>query len=143
MKLRTVVFACLATMALIAPLAAQAAKFAAYEGKDSLQQGQGGTKIVKADVEFWTTGTPPHSYKVLGIISDKRRTGLLYGNAVGSSGIAEMVKKAGGHAAIVLDQNTQVSGAFLSNGVVGIARDRMTQLLVVRYEDVEPPPTRP
>ena len=114
------------------------AKFAAYEGKDAIQEGRGGTKVVKDGVEFWTSGAPPHRYRVLGVISDKRGSGLLSGNAVGSGSVAAMVKDLGGSGVIVADEDSRVTGAVVSNGVVAVARKRTTQLIVVRYEDLEP-----
>ena len=118
---------------------ALAADFAAYDGKDVMRDGTGGTKIVTDGVEVWTTGTPPHHYRILGVLTDKRGTGLLSGSATGGS-VARHIRSLGGDGAIILDRDEQMRGAIISNGVVGIARRATTQLLVVKYED---PPAQP
>jgi len=121
---------------------ALAADFAAYDGKDAVRDGTGGTKIVTDGVEFWTSGTPPHHYRLLGVLTDQRGTGLLSGSATGSS-VARHIRSLGGDAAIILDREDQIRGAIVSNGVVGIARRATTQLLVVKYEDLPAQPTTP
>jgi len=113
-------------------------EFAAYEGPDAVQEGSGGTKVTKNGVDFWMTGAPPRKYRVLGIVSDSRGSGLLSGNALTSPSVAAKVKEVGGDAVVVIGQDSQVRGAFISNGAVSIARTKTTQLLVVRYEDAGP-----
>lgn len=109
--------------------------FAAYEGKDAVREGDGGTKVITDGVEFWTTGTPPHRFRVLGVLTDRRGAGLLSGSATGHS-VAKHIRSLGGDAAIILGRDTQIkSGMLLNNGMVALARRNTTQLLVIKYED--------
>lgn len=110
-------------------------RFATYEGREATVDGQGGTKVSKDGVDFWTTGTPPRKYQILGVLTDTRGGGLLSGVAIGGSGVAAKITALGGNAAIVLDEQSRTAGAIVSNGVVGIARRNTTQLLVVKYLD--------
>jgi len=131
-------FVLLAVIVLSLPGAAFADDFAAYDGKDAVQQGQGGTKLITDGVEFWTSGAPPHRYRVLGVLTDARGAGLLSGSATGSSE-AKHVRRLGGDAAIIMGRDSQVRGIFFSEGFAGIAHRNVTLLLVVKYED-EPTP---
>lgn len=137
----SMVLAALAAQLIWASTPAIAADFAAYDGKDAVREGSGGTKIVTDGVEFWTSGAPPHRYRILGVLTDQRGTGLLSGSATGTS-VARHIRSLGGDGAILLGRDEQVRGAIISNGVVGIARRATTQLLVVKYED-PPGPTAP
>lgn len=126
-------------LSLAAGGAAAASDFASYDGKDAIRDGQGGTKITTESVEFWTSGSPPHRYRILGVLTDSRGSGLLSGSVTGS-GVAKHVRALGGDAAIILSQDSQVRGAIISSGVVGVARRNTTQLLIVKYEDASPSP---
>ncbi|MFL5297806.1 MAG: hypothetical protein ACJ798_15635 [Phenylobacterium sp.] len=123
--------------ALLACSQAVAADFAAYDGKDAVREGEGGTKVVTDGIEFWTSGAPPHRYRILGVLTDQRGTGLLSGSATGNS-VAKHIRSLGGDGAIVLGRDEHVRGAVISNGMVGILRRATTQLLVVKYEDGPP-----
>lgn len=118
--------------------------FQAYEGPDAVQVGSGGTKVQGNGIDFWTTGTPPRRYRILGILVDSRGMGLLGGSPVNSKAFAGRVKEVGGDGVVVMGQDVAVRGAFVSNGVVGLARQQTTRFLVVRYEPAEteaaPPP---
>lgn len=130
----------LAVMAglLMAGSAVAAPKFAAYEGSDAIVQGQGGTRITKDGVDFWTSGAPPHRYQILGVLTDQRGSGLFSGDVVGSSGVVARVKELGGSAVIVGATDASVTGAMVISGNVALARSRTTQLLVVKYLDEAP-----
>lgn len=113
--------------------------FAPYEGKDAVVDGQGGTKVAADGVDFWTLGTPPHRYQVLGVITDTRGSGLFSGEAIGNPGIAKRVKSLGGDAVIVMGRDTQVSGGMVNPyGQMMLARRNTTQMLVVKYLDAQP-----
>jgi hypothetical protein len=129
-----VLLGCAAVVATSTPAIA-GAKFAAYEGRDAVQEGRGGTKVTEDGVDFWTTGTPPRKFQVLGVITDKRGTGLMHGKAVGSAKLAAKIIELGGNGAIVLGEDSQVKGAIVSGGTVMVARRDITQLLVVKYLD--------
>lgn len=110
-------------------------KFAAYEGRDTVQEGQGGTRVEAHGVDFWTTGAPPRRYEILGVLSDTRGAGPLHGEAVGSKRVAAQIRERGGQAAILLDQDSQVRGGVVAGGAVMLARRNTTKLLVIRYVD--------
>jgi len=100
----------LALLAAVSGPASAGKKFMAYEGRDAIHDGVGGTKVTTDGIDFWTTGTPPHRFQVLGIIDDKRGSGLVAGKAVGAHSIAKMIRDAGGNAALVSDQSRAVTG---------------------------------
>lgn len=81
-------------------------RFEIYEARESIVEGQGGSRIEKDCVDFWTMGDPPRRYQIIGIIRDNCGTGPLNGNAIGSSGIAKKVREVGGDAVVPLDQNS-------------------------------------
>ena len=85
-------------------------RFSTYEGPDAVQTGTGGAKITKDGVDFWTDGTPPRKYQILGFLTDTRQDKLLSGHAIGSSGLAKRVREAGGDALIVMGQDERNSG---------------------------------
>lgn len=114
-------------------------QFAAYEGPDAVKTGTGGAKIAAEGVDFWTTGTPPRRFQVLGFITDTRHDKLLSGHAIGSGGIAKQVREAGGDAVIVLDQDRNTDGVIGSINLNGGAswgrtvHEVTTQFVVIKY----------
>lgn len=46
--------------------------YSAYEGPASVKTGEGGTKITKNGIDYWTSGTPPRQYEVIGMVQDRR-----------------------------------------------------------------------
>ncbi len=118
--------------------------WAAYEGRDAIQAGQGGTKVQKNGIDYWTSGTPPHRFQVLGMLTDARKDRIFDGDVIGSKSIASKVKEAGGDAVIVMGASSQVSGysshgnAFATgNGISAFGGGRVhnrttTQLAVVK-----------
>lgn len=109
--------------------------FTPYESRDPVVEGQGGTRVSGNGVDFWTTGTPPRRYRILGVLSDTRPDSGFGSNPTKSRALAERIRAAGGDAAIVLGSDTQLAGAFnVGYGVTVTNHDRTTQFLVVRYE---------
>lgn len=90
-------------------------EYAAYEGRDAIQVGNGGTKITKNGIDFWTTGSPPHRYQVLGILTDARKNRRFDGNVIGSESVAKKAIAAGGDAVIVAGADTKAAG-FVTSG---------------------------
>ena len=129
----------LLALALVAAPAVAGVEFATYEGPDAIQTGTGGAKLTKDGIDFWTVGTPPRRYQVLGFLTDTRSDKLLSGKAIGSSGLAKRVRDTGGNALIVLDRDKQaagVVGAINTNGWPSWGRkvhEITTQFVVVRY----------
>jgi hypothetical protein len=122
--------------------------FALYEGPPRIMQGDGGTKITKNGIDYWTTGTPPRRYQVIGFVQDKRDELLDSGHAIGSPNIAGKVKRAGGDAVVVESQDevgksggVGAAGAFFGWFAAGGSKT-ITRMLVVKYlpdEEAEVP----
>ena len=140
------IYGILFALALATSSAASAGpKFVPYEGKDAVSEGRGGTKIVAHGIDFWTTGEPPRRFQVLGVLTDNRSPGIIYGHAVGSGKVADKVRAAGGDAVIILGQSSQITGyvhggqANLSGGTAygfGWSRpvsEETTQMVVIKY----------
>lgn len=138
------IFVMAAALGLMAAPAQAGIKFAAYEGPDAVQTGQGGTKMTSRGIDFWTTGSPARKFQVLGVITDERSdkpiTKIFGGDAVGSKGVAKKVLQAGGNAVIVIDQNDRSGGMighvnwreFTNFGARRVTITK-TQFLVIRY----------
>jgi len=131
-------FAATLAIAFAVPVAAEQT-FAAYEGPAAIQTGTGGTKITKNGIDYWTSGTPPRRYQVLGILTDARKDRPTDGNVLGSKSVAKRTLEAGGNAVIFGDQSAKVSGASAfateSFAATTIQTRTTTQLLVVKYLD--------
>lgn len=122
--------------------------FSAYEGKNSIQEGEGGTKEVFDGVEIWTSGAPPKKFKVLGVLTDQRRDQRFAAAGFGQS-VAKKIREHGGDAAIVLDSESKFLGTYSSGSATayshgnsasaygsgyGVAiSDKITSLMVVKY----------
>lgn len=130
------------------PTAAAARQdYAAYEGADSVQIGTGGTKITKNGIDCWTSGTPPHKYQLLGILTDSRKYRALDGHVVGSKSIAEHAISVGGNAVIIANSSTKFLGIATSynayNGGnhgsgTGFSKSinrTTTQVIIIKYLD--------
>ena len=128
-------------------------RYEPYEARNSVVEGQGGSRTSKNGVDFWTTGDPPRRYQIIGIIRDNRGTGALHGSAIGSSGIAKKILEAGGDAAILLNQNSSVKGIWsqgqasvygnqaYGSGISFPIEERVTTFAVVKYlPDIQPAP---
>jgi hypothetical protein len=123
--------------------------FAIYEGPPKVATGEGGTKITKNGIDYWTTGTPPRRYQIIGFVQDKRDELMDSGHAIGSPNIASKVKRAGGHAVIVESQDeVGKTGGFGSAspffGFLAMGGSKtVTRMLVVKYLPDEVPPVSP
>lgn len=120
--------------------------FAIYEGPPKITTGEGGTKVTKNGIDYWTTGTPPRRYQIIGFVQDKRDELMDSGHAIGSPSIASKVKRAGGHAVIVESQDeVGKTGGFGSAspffGFLAMGGSKtVTRMLVVKYLPDEVPP---
>lgn len=120
----TKAFAAMLAIAFAVPVAAEQT-YAAYEGIAAIQTGTGGTKITKNGIDYWTSGTPPRRYQVLGMLIDARKNRASDGEVLGSKSVAKRTLDVGGSAVIFGDQRSV--GADLVRTT--------TQLLVVKYLD--------
>src|SRR6516164_11638312 len=83
--------------------------FQPYEGRNNVNEGVGGTKVVVEGVEFWANGSPPRKYAILGVV--KSEVGAGWGDeAIIRSEVASRVKQVDGDAAIQIDNNTTFLG---------------------------------
>lgn len=132
-------------LALSATTAYAKQEYAAYEGLDAIQQGRGGSKITKNGIDYWTNGTPPRRFQVLGFLTDARKDRAFDGNVVGSKSVAEKALKAGGDAVVFLGADTRAAGVVGTANVYGqgnmafgnsfgrVVNRTTTQMLVIKY----------
>lgn len=138
-------------LALQAQMASAQAKidFALYEGKPVIKTGEGGTKITKNGIDYWTSGEPPRRYQLIGMVQDKRDEMWDGGHAVGSPSIARKVKNAGGDAVIIESQEEAGKGGSFgtANNFFGFfasgSSKTVTRMLVVKYLPDESPRPSP
>jgi hypothetical protein len=121
-------------------------QFAAYEGPEKAFKGSGGTKVTTDGIDFWTTGSPPRNYRVLGILTDQRRDQRFAASSFGPDVAAE-AKRVGGDAVVIFDEAKEFVGTYSTGTATvntttafgsgtGIAiRDKITRLLVIKYLD--------
>src|SRR5579871_3479959 len=61
----------------LAGAASAAPEFLAYDGKNAIQEGQGGEHKSINGVDFWMRGAPPRRFQLIGSLTDERhKTGL-------------------------------------------------------------------
>lgn len=75
--------------------------------------GQGGTREMIEGVEVWENGAPNRPFRVIGIIDDQRGGGVIP-RMSRLSDIAKRTKEAGGDAAIIYQEGSEIAG-FISN----------------------------
>lgn len=95
-----------------------AQEFLPYEGKNTVQEGEGGTKKVVDGVDFWADGAPPRTFKLLGYITDRRhKTGLVGWIRMSSldSDVAKLAKENGGDAVILVASEAETVGTVGSS----------------------------
>jgi len=113
--------------------------FSAYEGPPVVATGTGGTRLEKHDIDYWTSGTPPRRYQIIGMVQDRRDEAWDGGNAIGSRTVAKKVKQAGGDAVIIQSEEEAGStggagtGAVLGGFFAMGGSKTITKMLVVKY----------
>ena len=140
MRVRYLVTTAVAISLISAPAVAGAKiTFSGYEGPPLIETGRGGTKIAKNGIDYWTSGSPPRRYQVIGIIEDKRDETWDGGHAIGSPTVAKKVKAAGGDAVIMTaqDEAGQGGGAGIAGtgfGFLGMGGSKtITKMTVIKY----------
>lgn len=111
-------------LAVVGTTTAFGGDFTAYEGKDAIQEGQGGAKKTVDGIDFWSNGAPPRKFKLLGFIDDRRQKTGLIGMARMSgleSSIAKQAKKVGGDAVILVDSHADTVGTVGQSQTFGQA----------------------
>lgn len=129
---------CLMAMLPAQVMAQAKVTFSAYEGPEVIKAGEGGTKVTKNGIDYWTSGTPPKKYQVIGMVQDKRDEMWDGGHAIGSPNIANKVKKAGGDAVIIQSQDEAGKNGSFGTGLwggmfMGGGSKTITVMLVVKY----------
>jgi hypothetical protein len=90
-------------------------------------------------IDYWTSGSPPRRYQVLGILTDARKDRMFDGKVLGSKSIAKRTLDVGGNA-VILEPNTSQTSEFNAGSANGnvfasTTTRTTTQLLVVKYLD--------
>src|SRR5437870_12522601 len=83
--------------------------FQAWEGRNSVIEGHGGTRKVVDGVDIWTTGDPPRRFRILGILDDERPGGIIP-MAELKHDVAKKARERGGDALIVISSSSQLAG---------------------------------
>ena len=141
-------------------------EFLAYEGRNAVHEGQGGEKKVVGAIDFWFNGDPPHRFKVLGSISDRRMKTGIYG-MIRMSGldtdIAKVANAAGGDAVIMQSEGDDVLGisgfgdtyasgsagggsfnaSSFGSAIVKPIKAHVSRYIVIKYLPDLPPPSAP
>jgi hypothetical protein len=86
-------------------------EFKPFEARVNSYEGKGGTKTIVEGMELWDNGDPPRTYKVLGIIEDRRSSGMLSMASL-KSDIVEKAKEVGGDAVIQLSSQSHITGMY-------------------------------
>lgn len=124
--------------------AAAKVEYSSYEGPERIEVGQGGTKLNRHGIDYWTSGTPPRRFRVIGLVTDKRDELWDGGHAIGSPSVARKVRAAGGDAVIVESQEEAGSSGgtgslFGKFGFFAMGGSKtMTRMLVIAYLPSEP-----
>jgi hypothetical protein len=90
--------------------------YQAWEGRNSVIEGRGGTKKVVDGVDVWTNGDPPRKFQLLGIIDDQRPGGIIP-MAEMKHDIAKKAREHGGDAVIIISSSSQLAGYYTAANV--------------------------
>lgn len=121
-----------ATLLLLASCSHASQEYAVYEGS-ALRSGEGGAKTTMAGIDFWTVGSPPRKYSILGLLTDTRRD-QRFSRAGFDDAVAAKVKKVGGDAVIIVDSASELAAIYRSGNIAAPISDRTTQMVVIKYE---------
>jgi hypothetical protein len=90
--------------------------FQAWEGRNPVIEGHGGTKKVVDGVDVWTNGDPPRRFRILGIIDDERPGGIIP-MAELKHAIAKKAREHGGNAVIMISSSSQLQGYYTAGAI--------------------------
>lgn len=107
--------------------------YRSYEGNAKQFEGTGGTKVTTDGIDFWSNGSPPRKFVMLGIVTSEIGAG--YGDEyMIRSAVSSKVKQAGGDAAIEMNNNTSFAGVLNTQpGVYFAVSARQMKFAVVKY----------
>ena len=97
-----------------------------FEGKNSVVEGKGGTKVVVEGMEVWDNGDPPRKFSVLGIIDDVRPGGIIPMSQLRRD-MVRKAREAGGDALVEIRSESQVAGYQTSGAATAYTYGRSTQ----------------
>jgi hypothetical protein len=104
-----------------------------YEGNVNFFGSDGGTKLSSGGIDFWTNGTPPQRFTILGIATGEIGSGYGDENSVRSA-VAESVRQVGGSAAIQLENNLSFAGVVRTAPSASTAAGgRQVKFAIVKY----------
>ena len=107
--------------------------FQPYEGKTSIYEGHGGTKVTVNGVDFWANGSPPQKYRLIGIVVSEIGSGVGDESMIRSA-VAKEVKARGGDAAIEVGNSESMTGVVqTSPSLYMTAGIRRMKFGVVKY----------
>lgn len=102
-------------------------QYQAYEGRNDIIEGSGGTKVVVDGMEIWDNGEPPRKFKLLGFIEDERPGGIIP-MAQLQGDMVKKAREAGGDALVKLGSQSQVGGYYTSGNASGYSSGNSTRL---------------
>jgi hypothetical protein len=105
-----------AVASLIVLVGCTSTDFQAWEGRNSVIEGQGGTRKVVDGLDVWTNGDPPRRFRILGIIDDERPGGIIPMARL-KHDIAEKARQHGGDAVIIISSSSQLAGYYSAGAV--------------------------
>ncbi|HZW19743.1 hypothetical protein [Noviherbaspirillum sp.] len=105
-----------------------------HEGASVPQQGYGGARERIGDIDFWTHGSPPGEYRVIGYTTVESQDDLI-GRRILLSRVAAQVRRAGGNAAIRISETSKPSIAYQAGGVSRIENRRIVEIAIIQYRD--------
>lgn len=104
-----------------------------YGGNANFFGSAGGSKLIVDGIDFWTNGTPPKPFSVVGIATSE--VNIADSDDIGRGAVAGKVRQVGGSAAIQLTGNTSFSGVLRpSPGVPVPAGGRQMKFAIVKYD---------
>jgi hypothetical protein len=99
------------TVSILAVAGCATTEFKPFEAKVNSYEGKGGTKTIVGGMELWDNGDPPRTYKILGIIEDRRGSGLIPMASL-QSDIVQKAREVGGDAVIQLGSESRITGVY-------------------------------
>ena len=102
-----------------------------YHG-NRIFQGEGGTVRIVNGMEIWENGQPNRKYKIIGIIEEKGKGGLISGIGRDEKVIQE-AKEHNADAVIIQEKKDVLYGIDQKSGVALYQEER--KILVIRYQD--------
>jgi hypothetical protein len=107
----TMPFYLLLTGFLLAVTGCATTEFKPFEAKVNNYEGKGGTKTIVEGMELWDNGDPPRTYKILGIIEDRRGSGIIPMASLHSD-IVQKAREVGGDAVIHVSSQSHITGMY-------------------------------